>query len=625
MPFRKNVIKIIRSFIITALFFTAGCAYYNTFFNARQFFKKAEYESNRSMSPGLTGPARTYYERTVDKCLKILEIYSNSRYVDDALFLLGKSYYALGEIGLSERRFQELLLKYPFSPLTNETRLWLARIDGELNRHAEAEKRLEGLLLAHIPRDLKSRVHYAVAELKESQGDRAGAVAAYQMSYQTGLKENRDQALFSAAAHMDTLGRFTESAILYQRAERYASSHEFRIECRLREARSRRLSADYQQSMNLLRNLSADEAARNRKAEIELETAALKMDMEEWESAIEDYGQIIEDYSNTAQAAEAAYRLARYYELSRGNYARALELYEKVSAQGRRSVFADSAETYKKTIQRWQALQQVVRLGRAARDSTDSAADTTGAETIESSNDRASESRTNGAADTESDRENPELKNLDPKALEENLFLLAELYWRQWNRPDSAAALFQELSRMSVNEMAHKAVLAWAWMERTYNGQSADSLLTHLIQSAPESIYADQARHMLNLPVEESLPDSTEIIYRMAENHRLQGRYRESVRFLKEALSSPAGMDRRAEILYAMAWTYERMDSLDTARALYDTLSSRYSETPFGASARLKIEEVSKALIPADSTAAAADSAKAQSETGGVQKRKNEK
>lgn len=88
---------------------TAGCAYFNTFYNAKSFYKKAEKE--RTTSQGVGGGES--YQKCIDKCLLLLQYYPKSKYVDDALFLIGMSRLHRGENAQARASFEGLLERFP--------------------------------------------------------------------------------------------------------------------------------------------------------------------------------------------------------------------------------------------------------------------------------------------------------------------------------------------------------------------------------------------------------------------------------------------------------------------------------------------------------------------------------
>ena len=79
---------------IAGLFLLSSCAYYNTFFNAKKYFREANklpLVKGRSSSE-----ANKKYNKAIKKCGIIITDYKNSKYVDDAVFMLGKIFYFKG-------------------------------------------------------------------------------------------------------------------------------------------------------------------------------------------------------------------------------------------------------------------------------------------------------------------------------------------------------------------------------------------------------------------------------------------------------------------------------------------------------------------------------------------------
>ena len=122
----KTMKKVIALSLVIFVTFVAGCAYFNTFYNAEQYFKQGEEEyRNRGQ---LTSGASTFYRKAIEKSSKVIELYPESKYVDDALYLMGVSYFRLKEYKRAERKFNELLKYFPQSPYADDAKLWLARI-----------------------------------------------------------------------------------------------------------------------------------------------------------------------------------------------------------------------------------------------------------------------------------------------------------------------------------------------------------------------------------------------------------------------------------------------------------------------------------------------------------------
>ncbi len=102
-----------------------GCIYYNTLYNAQKYCD----EKN--------------YSRSLEKCKKILERYPKSKYVDDAIFLMGKNYYHLNKPDEARQNFKKIVDYFPESPFRYESYLFLGKIALEKKNENEAAIFLE--------------------------------------------------------------------------------------------------------------------------------------------------------------------------------------------------------------------------------------------------------------------------------------------------------------------------------------------------------------------------------------------------------------------------------------------------------------------------------------------------
>ena len=137
---KKNIVHIrnLILYIVLGIFILGlgSCVYYNTFHNAQKSFNNAEKARKSSRSRGRGNISE--YRRAIDKSLKVIENYPNSKYYDDALFVLTVSYYFTEQYAKSERRARELLANYPESEFTRDATLYMAKAKLELRDHEEA-------------------------------------------------------------------------------------------------------------------------------------------------------------------------------------------------------------------------------------------------------------------------------------------------------------------------------------------------------------------------------------------------------------------------------------------------------------------------------------------------------
>ena len=137
--------------------------YFNTYYNATTTFALGEesvynyYNNSKSNYPTLDKlrqvsfnevptDAKSNFDKVVEKCSKLLNSYKNSVLVDDALFLLGKSYFYSLEYTRAERKFLELISQYPNSDLIPEAKIWCAKTFFKNRREDDAKLLLKDIV-----------------------------------------------------------------------------------------------------------------------------------------------------------------------------------------------------------------------------------------------------------------------------------------------------------------------------------------------------------------------------------------------------------------------------------------------------------------------------------------------
>ena len=85
------------------------------------------------------------YQQAIERSSRVLEYYPNSRWVDDALLLLGQCFYYRRDFKKAMRKFDEILQLYPNSNFIPETRLLKARTYIGLEEYDTAEEELRQL------------------------------------------------------------------------------------------------------------------------------------------------------------------------------------------------------------------------------------------------------------------------------------------------------------------------------------------------------------------------------------------------------------------------------------------------------------------------------------------------
>lgn len=95
----------VRAFVLAALLMVGGCGYFNSLYNANRSFATAE----RASRNGDRATALREYRSAIDRAAVSYRKYPDGRWADDALLLLGRARFALGEHDLAVGAMQRLL------------------------------------------------------------------------------------------------------------------------------------------------------------------------------------------------------------------------------------------------------------------------------------------------------------------------------------------------------------------------------------------------------------------------------------------------------------------------------------------------------------------------------------
>src|SRR5882762_2140643 len=116
-----------------------GCAYYNTFYLAKRYYREGQRSQERSLSDTPSPDASQKYDATIRQCAKILVDYPKSKWVDDAVYYMGAAMYGKGDYLNAIKKFGELREGAPKSPFVPDSKLMEALSHYRRKEYIEAE------------------------------------------------------------------------------------------------------------------------------------------------------------------------------------------------------------------------------------------------------------------------------------------------------------------------------------------------------------------------------------------------------------------------------------------------------------------------------------------------------
>lgn len=433
---KGQVVNFTLPFVLATLLFPR-CAYFNTFYNAQAFFR----EGMRLKEQSQIGQAKPKFEKAIEKSAIVISRWPKSRWIDDALFLIGRSYYEEGEFSRAASSFGQLELVFPKARFIPEAKLYrgLALLkDGKTGTARVVLEELKG----SYPR-LRDVVEYHLALTAIEQGEEQKGIDSL-LAFVNRYPKSRyyKEAVKQLAEGFSRLKNYDSAERWFWRYLQIESRARVRAEVQMKIAQLRLEQGKFTEGVAMAQEVLG------RYADLEEELSLLLgkgyAGMGKHEEALTAFNRV---RSATARGAEAAFHIGRFYE-SNKDFIRAKAYYD--TARLRRT----ESEHGIYALKRLGLLQAIVE-------------------------------------DT--------LKKRTPA---EAIFLLAEVHNLNLGEYDDALELYQKVyDSFPESDWAPKALFAQAWIYQRIKKDSlaAAEIMKKIISEYPKTEYAEESRKRFGL------------------------------------------------------------------------------------------------------------------------------
>ncbi len=414
------------------LLLTLSCAYYNTFYNAKKYYSEAQ-----KVQAGKDAKL----DKCIEKCARVIEYHPRSRWVDDAIFLMGKCFYEKRDYSRAGRKFGELLEYFPESPFVEEASLYLGRsylAEGEYLSAIDIFSRLK-----ETRWDCQASFH--IAEVLYVTEDYKAAASAYQDLLRSCPKtEFREEALENLAASLLRMEEYSTAIELYNSLLSGHLTEEERLEISLRIGDAYLNMGEPERALEVLAKVEGEVEEDESRARIRLKLSEGYRDLDRLDEAAQ-----LAPKSPTS--ARAYYQQALVYEEDLRDFDKAREGYQKAVDELKSSEISEMARLRVNTFDKLTDLKA-------------------------------------------------KLEGEEPENPAEVQFLIAELLLIELENPDLALDEYGKvLTEFEDGVYTPKAIYAIAWIHHRLkeDRQTSETYLNRLIEDYPGTEYADMARRML--------------------------------------------------------------------------------------------------------------------------------
>jgi TolA-binding protein len=341
-----------------------SCAYFNTLYNARRVFREAE---KANVTENAAREQREKYKDVVKKCSQMIQDHPKSRWVDDAVFLMGTALVRQEEYDKAIRKFQEILTNFPESDYVPRAIYWLALSYHLKQDDAQALAYADRFLKEYPKHDLRFDALFLGGDIKRALEDYEGALAYYGIvAAEAKKKEIVDESLLKSAELFRGRGEWEKAAASYRKVLRKGISWEqrYRISLALGDCLSN--IGGCAEALALFDGLLAKTTTTIEIPPLLLGRAASYACMDSLPQALAEYRTVGAKYPKSIYSAEAYYRTGIIYQERLDSLRLAADAFAKVGNEYASSEYAAVSLEKSSSIKRLLDLQKSAGAGESA-------------------------------------------------------------------------------------------------------------------------------------------------------------------------------------------------------------------------------------------------------------------
>jgi TolA-binding protein len=367
-----SAIRIARALAVCAFVAAAStqsCAYFNTLYNARRIYGEAEKAGTDETA---AREQREKYKQVVQKCSQMIQDHPKSRWVDDAVFLMGKALVRQEEYDKAIRKFQEIQTNFPESDYVPQSIYWLALSYHLKKDEAQALAQVERFLAAYPRHELRFDALFLGGDIKRALEDYDGALEYYGIvAAEAKEKEIVDESLLKSAELYYGRGEWEKAAASYRKLLRKGLPWERRYEISLALGECLTMTGACAEALALFEELVAKTTVSLEMPPLLLGRAASYECMDSLPRALAEYRAIGAKYPKSTFSAEASYRMGVIYQERLDSLRLAADAFAKVGTDYANSEFAVVSLERSSSIKRLLELQKSGGAGESAEQAAD--------------------------------------------------------------------------------------------------------------------------------------------------------------------------------------------------------------------------------------------------------------
>ena len=351
--------KVNITFFLIILF--TSCVYYNTFYNAEKSFESATKiieESPLLNESEIPPQAKKLLDESIANSNIVLEKYYDSKYVDDAFFIISKSRFLKGEYLLAIDYLNRLITEFPNSEYINQAKIWrtysifkTGLIDSakiSLNEITNSTKLLKS------DRFIISKIK---AEIALFENDITGALQFYEEAIDLTRINSNKVSIYMKLVDIAEKNNLISDVIVYLEKLSQISSSQIKLDTKLDWIQYSRQLGNYNEIITEINNLLGQSEYQSIHMKLELEQGKVYLDKKDFETAKLLLSDFTSSYERKNETAEAFYHLGYIALMEDFDLILARDYFDSAKNEKSSSKFGKKAKDMKVVIEQFSALQ----------------------------------------------------------------------------------------------------------------------------------------------------------------------------------------------------------------------------------------------------------------------------
>ncbi len=545
----------------------------------------------------LYASAQPSFTRCIEMGSKLLENYPKCKWVDDTLYLLGRSFYYRQEYDEASEKFQELITLFPESRFIPEARLWWGKSNIQMSSFTNAETNFREVLDLNCKQDVKNQARFGLADLLYVQERFEMSVEAYEdLVENVNKKELQTKAQLRIADCYYRMEDYENAAESFYKAKKFAKTHEQKYQSEFRYGVCKKIIGDYDEAIKIFMKLLDDGKNVNHFAELRIEYAGSLKGKKEFDEATDIYKDIGNIYPKTTYASEAYYNIGLIYYKEYLDFAEADTNFKESVKTFPSSIYSEMSKEISNDIMMLNKLGLSIANEKKNEKKNEIKDVNTQGDTLQIA-DRKAPSDTLQIADRKARLER--LKMIDEQA--KNRYLLGEIFLNKIEKVDSAAFYFNDIKDNFIeSSFASKSILQ---LYNIYNNnlnekEKAKGLLEEFLEKYPQDDLSNSVREKLDIPTILLQKDSLTAEVKIAEDlYFNKKQFDEAIEKYQKIYSNFPEFELAPKCIYINGWHYENEElNIEKAVEKYKKLIEDYPESEYAKKVVLKVNEYEKEM-----------------------------